>query len=348
MISPEATSEAGVEDAVDSAPAEGGAEPGGWHARWRQVWEFLRENRKAAVGLFIVLVFILVAIIGPFIAPYNPTQFGVGGSQEHPSSAHWLGTTQLGQDIFSQVLVGARGSLEVGFATGFFTTLLAVIVGLTAGYLGGWVDDTLSILTNVFLTLPFIPIMIVVASYAAAFNVKGPLVLVGVLTLTGWAWGARVKRSQVLTLRNKDFVMAARVAGESWVHIVFFEIVPNMLSLIAASFLFSTIFAILGEAALEFIGLGDPTSVTWGVILNQAETNSALLQGAWFWFIPPGLCIGIFALGLALVNYAIDEVTNPKLRVQKVRSDTEEQPPQELRAARPTNPTESKTNASIA
>jgi len=240
MISPESTAEVGAEDAADSTAAVGGAAPDGWSGRWHTAWEFLRENRKAGVGLFIILVFIIVAIIGPFVAPYNPTQFGVGGSQEHPSSAHLLGTTQLGQDIFSQVLVGTRGSLEVGFATGFLTTLLAVIVGLTAGYLGGWVDDTLSIVTNVFLTLPFIPIMIVVASYAAAFNVKGPLVLVGVLTLTGWAWGARVKRSQVLTLRNKDFVMAAKVAGESWIHIVFFEIVPNMMSLIAASFLFST------------------------------------------------------------------------------------------------------------
>jgi peptide/nickel transport system permease protein len=345
MISPESTAEVGAEDAVDSTQAVGGAASDGWSNRVRAAWEFLRENRKAGVGLFIVLVFIIIAIIGPFVAPYNPSQFGVGGSQEHPSSTHLLGTTQLGQDIFSQVLVGTRGSLEVGFATGFLTTLLAVIVGLTAGYLGGWVDDTLSIVTNVFLTLPFIPIMIVVASYAAAFNVKGPLVLVGVLTLTGWAWGARVKRSQVLTLRNKDFVMAAKVAGESWIHIVFFEIVPNMMSLIAASFLFSTIFAILGEAALEFIGLGDPTSVTWGVILNQAETNSALLQGAWFWFIPPGLCIGVFACGLALINYAIDEVTNPKLRIQKVRSDTEEQV---SRTSLPTAPTESKTNASVA
>ena len=344
MISTESASVAGADDPVETQPTEGAA-PGSWRARAGSVWQFMQENRKAAVGAFIVGVFILIALIGPYIAPYNPTQMGVGGAQEHPSTAHWLGTTQLGQDILSQVLVGTRGSLEVGFATGFLTTLIAVIVGLTAGYLGGWVDDTLSIVTNVFLTLPFIPIMIVVASYAAAFNVKGPLILVGVLTLTGWAWGARVKRSQVLTLRNKDFVMAAKVAGESWVHIVFFEIVPNMMSLIAASFLFSTIFAILGEASLEFIGLGDPNSVTWGVILNQAETNSALLQGAWFWFIPPGLCIGLFSCGLALINYAIDEVTNPKLRVQKVRSDTEEQGSSTTRSA---DQTESKTNVRVA
>lgn len=346
MISSEATTLAGADDPVATAPEEGAQ--GGWGARARLVWEFMRENRKAAVGIVIVAAFILIALIGPYISPYNPTQMGVGGAQEQPSSAHWLGTTQLGQDVLSQVLTGARGSLEVGFATGFLTTLFAVIVGLTAGYLGGWVDDVISIITNVFLTLPFIPIMIVVASYAAAFNVKGSLILVGVLTLTGWAWGARVKRSQVLTLRNKDFVMAARVAGESWVHIVFFEIVPNMLSLIAASFLFSTIFAILGEAALEFIGLGDPNAVTWGVILNQAETNSALLQGAWFWFLPPGLCIGVFSLGLALINYAIDEVTNPKLRVQKVQSDAVELPKGSTSTSGPASPAESSSHVSVA
>lgn len=343
MLASEPTAVAAADDPVETAPPDAAA-PGTWGARVKSVWQFMQENRKAAVGALIVGIFILLGIIGPFIAPYNPTQMGVGGSLEHPSPAHWLGTTQLGQDILSQVLVGTRGSLEVGFATGFLTTLIAVIVGLTAGYLGGWVDDTISIVTNVFLTLPFIPIMIVVASYAAAFNVKGPLILVAVLTLTGWAWGARVKRSQVLTLRNKDFVMAARVAGESWVHIVFFEIVPNMLSLIAASFLFSTIFAILGEASLEFIGLGDPNSVTWGVILNQAETNSALLQGAWYWFIPSGLCIGLFSCGLALINYAIDEVTNPKLRVQKVRSDTEDQ----ALTTQSNDQTESNTNVRVA
>ncbi|MGI8968670.1 MAG: ABC transporter permease, partial [Chloroflexota bacterium] len=254
-------------------------------------------------------------------------------------------TTRVAQDIFSQLLVGTRGSLIVGFGAGFFTTLIAVIVGLTAGYLGGWVDDVLSVVANVFLTLPFIPIMIVVASYAAAFNVKGSLILIAVLTLTGWAWGARVKRSQVLTLRDKDFVMAARVAGERWWRIVFVEIVPNMLSLIAASFLFSTVYAILGEAALEFIGLGDPNSVTRGIILNQAETNSALLTGAWFWFIPPGLCIGVFALGLTLVNYAIDEITNPKLRVQKVPATGAILPPSTEAQGTPTTGT--RTDASV-
>ncbi|MGI8828048.1 MAG: ABC transporter permease [Chloroflexota bacterium] len=321
MISPETTP--GATQVTQTALPTGRTRD----AQWLRVWHLIIQNRKAAVGLFIVLVFVVIGLIGPYVAPYDPTQMGAGLPGDSPSSQHWLGTTRVGQDIFSQLLVGTRGSLIVGFGAGFLTTLIAVIVGLTAGYLGGWIDDVLTVVANVFLTLPFIPIMIVVASYAAAFNVKGSVILIAVLTLTGWAWGARVKRSQVLTLRDKDFVMAARVAGERWWRIVFVEIVPNMLSLIAASFLFSTVYAILGEAALEFIGLGDPSSVTWGIMLNQAETNSALLTGAWFWFLPPGLCIGVFALGLTLVNYAIDEVTNPKLRVLKVPATGATLPP---------------------
>jgi peptide/nickel transport system permease protein len=277
------------------------------------------RNRKAAVGFFILAVFVIVAIIGPYIAPYDASALGVGLPSEHPSHAHWLGTTTVGQDIWSQLLVGTRGSILIGLLAGLLTTLLAVAIGLTGGFLGGWVDDLLSLITNVFLTLPFVPVMIVIGSYAAAFNVKGIWVIILMLTLTGWAYGARGKRAQVLALRNKDFVMASRVAGESTFRIVFVEILPNMISLVAATFLFSTVYAVLGEAGLEFIGLGDLNSVTWGTMLYYAQQNAALLTGAWWWFIPPGICIGLFALSLTLINYALDEITNPRLRVLKVR-----------------------------
>jgi peptide/nickel transport system permease protein len=288
--------------------------------RWAALTSAILSNRKAAVGLFILVVFVVVAIIGPILAPYSANAFGVGLPSEAPSHAHWLGTTRVGQDIWSQLLVGTRGSIIIGLFAGLLTTLLAVVVGLTGGYLGGWVDDLLSLITNVFLTLPFVPVMIVIGSYAAAFNVKGIWVIIIMLTLTGWAYGARGKRAQVLALRSKDFVMASRVAGESTFRIVFIEILPNMISLVAATFLFSTVYAVLGEAGLEFIGLGDLNTVTWGTMLYYAQQNSALLTGAWWWFIPPGLCIGLFALSLTLVNYALDELTNPRLRVQKVRA----------------------------
>jgi peptide/nickel transport system permease protein len=305
-----------------TTPAQGLPEGtrSGTGRRRRSLWAIALSNRKAAVGLFILAVFIFVAIFGPIIAPYDPNAFGVGLPSETPSHVHWLGTTRVGQDIWSQLLVGTRGSIVIGLLAGVLTTVLAVVIGVTSGYVGGWTDDLLSLITNVFLTLPFVPVMIVIGSYAAAFNVKGVWVIIIMLTLTGWAYGARGKRAQVLALRNKDFVMAARVTGDPAWRIVFIEILPNMISLVAATFLFSTVYAVLGEAGLEFIGLGDLNAVTWGTMLYYAQQNSALLTGAWWWFVPPGLCIGLFALSLTLMNYALDELTNPRLRVEKVRA----------------------------
>lgn len=286
--------------------------------RLKRLGALILDNRKATVGSIIVSFFILVAIIGPFVAPYNPNLFSVGPPLAPPSAQHWLGTTRLGQDLLSQILYGTRASLLVGLGVGIFSTIIAVTIGMTAGYLGGWVDDLLMLFTNVFLILPFFPLAIVIASYAQAFNITGLTVIILVLTVTGWAWAARVKRSQTLSLRSKDFVLAARVTGESWPRIVLAEILPNMAALVAANFIFAAIFAVLGEAGLEFIGLGDINAVTWGTILYWAQNNQALLLGAWYWFIPPGLCIGLFAVGLTLLNYAIDEMTNPRLKVQRL------------------------------
>ena len=200
---------------------------------------------------------------------------------------------------------------------GVLTSLLAIAIGVSGGYLGGWPDDLLSLLTNVFLTIPFVPLMVVVGTYAAAFGVKGLPVIVVMLTLTGWAFGARGKRAQTLSLRSKDFILQARISGESSRRIVLVEILPNMLSLVAATFLFSTVYAVLGEAGLEFIGLGDTNATTWGTLLYWAQNSSALLTGAWWWFIPPGICIGLFAASLGLMNYAVDEISNPRLKVPK-------------------------------
>ncbi len=287
-------------------------------SRLRRFITFLLENRKAGLGLAIILFFVLVGLVGPFLVPYDPSQIGVGPPLQGPSSQHWLGTTQLGQDLFSQLVVGTRHSLMVGLLVGLLSTLIAIVIGMTAGYLGGLLDDILMLFTNVFLILPFFPLAIVAASYAQAFNIKGLTVIVIVLTLTGWAWAARIKRSQTLSLRSKDFVQAAKVSGEPWPRIILFEIMPNMSALVAASFIFATIFAVLGEAGLEFIGLGDINAVTWGTILYWAQNNQALLLHAWYWFIPPGLCIGVFAVGLTLVQYAIDEIANPRLKAQRI------------------------------
>lgn len=283
----------------------------------RGFWTILRRNPKALAGFTILLIFALVAIVGPFVAPYDANQVGVGLPSERPSWQHWLGTTRMGQDILSQLLAGTRASLLLAVTAGLLTTLLAMAVGMTSGYIGGWIDDALSLMTNVFLIIPGLPLLIVISTYATAFHLRGPWVMAVALTATGWPWGARALRSQMLAMRHKDFVLAARVTGESWIRIIWSEILPNMLSIVVANFIFSCLAAVVAEAGLEFIGLGDISRATWGTILYWAQTDAALLQGQWWWFIPPGVCIGLFSTGLVLMNYAIDEITNPRLRVQR-------------------------------
>jgi peptide/nickel transport system permease protein len=270
-------------------------------------------NRKAAIGAVILLLFALVAILAPLIAPGDPTAF-VDRPHLPPSAAHLFGTTGQGQDVFAQTVWGSRSTLSVGILVGILTTLVGIVVGLSGGYFGGVVDDLLSLLTNVFLIVPSLPLLVVLAAFLGSGNV---LYFVLVLSVTGWAWPARVMRSQTLSLREKDFVAAAKVSGEGGPRVIFAEILPNMLSIVVASFLGSTIFAIGALTALEFLGLGNPSTVSWGTSLYWAGNNAGLLTGAWWTFVPAGACIAVVAFALALVNYAIDEFTNPRLRAQR-------------------------------
>lgn len=228
-----------------------------------------------------------------------------------PSAEHWLGTTRSGQDLFSQMVYGTRITLSVGLVTGLFTTALALTLALVAGYFGGIVDDIISLFTNVFLVIPSLPLMIVIAAY---ITVKGVIPIVLILGLTSWPWPTRILRSQVVSLKNRDFVKVARNLGERPIYIVFREIFPNMISLVMASFFTSTMAAIMGEATLEFLGLGNVSIVSWGTILYWAQNSGALLSGAWWWFLPPGICIALIGTSFALMNFAIDEISNPKLR----------------------------------
>jgi peptide/nickel transport system permease protein len=268
------------------------------------------RNRKAVVGIVILLFFASVAVFAPQLAPSNPTRM-VGRPHEAPTTAHIFGTTRQGQDVMSQMIYGARTTLVVGFLTGTNIMIIAIIVGLTAGYIGGWVDELLSLITNVFLILPGLPLIIVVAGWIER---PGPFTIVLVLSLVSWAYAARVLRAQTLILRNSEFVAASRVVGEPTWRIVLYEILPNMVSLVVSSWIGAVLYAILAEAALEFIGLGDPNAITWGTILYWAQNNQALLTGAWWTFIPPGICIALVGLSLTLLNYGIDEITNPRLQ----------------------------------
>src|SRR5436305_8072577 len=277
---------------------------------WRDVWRLVTRNRKASVGLIIVGFFILLAIFGPIIFPQDPHTFTEDILQP-PSATHWFGTTNFGEDVFVQTVVGARFSVFMGLGIGLVTLIISVLVGLTSGYFLGWVDESLSLVSNVFLVLPTLPLAILLAAFLPN---KGPLTIGFVLVITGWSWGARVLRSQTLSLRNRDCVEAARASGESTWRIIFYEILPNETSIVAAQFFGTVIYVILAETALEYLGLGDITATTWGNMLYSASNNSALLLGAWWWFLPPGLCIAVLGAALTFVNFGIDEISNPRLR----------------------------------
>lgn len=279
--------------------------------RFAWVGQLLR-NRKAALGGSIVLFFILVAVFAPVIAPGDPTDF-VDRPHLPPSREYWFGTEGQGKDVFAQTVWGSRVSLTIGFATGIVTTIVGVIMGMTAGYFRGRVDDVLSLLMNLFLVIPGLPLLVVIAAYLR----PGTTTIILALAFTGWAWGARVLRAQTLSLREKDFVSAAIVSGESNFRIIFREILPNMASIIVGGMIGSVTYAIGAATALSFIGLGNVSDVTWGTNLYWAQNNAGLLVGAWWTFIPSGMCVALVAFGLSLINYAMDEVTNPRLRAER-------------------------------
>lgn len=276
------------------------------------MFRLLWANPRARAGLIILAVMVLIALLAPLLAPYSPTSTNFSPSQP-PSSAHLLGTTLQGQDVLSQLIWGSRNSLGVGFAVGIVATVLALVVGVLPSISVRWVNVTMATVTNVVLILPGLPLLIVLAAY---LHSSGPFTIAAVIGLTGWAWGARTLRSQVMTLRSRDFVIAARLAGASQWRLLTREILPNMLSLVVANFMFSTLFGILSEAGLQFLGLGNVNAVSWGSIIYWAQNGSALLLGMWWWFIPPGAAIALVGIALALVNSGIDQVSNPRLRNQ--------------------------------
>ena len=270
----------------------------------------LWSNGKARIGLLLLGLFVLVALLAPLIAPDSPTSTDFT-PYLGPSGSHLFGTTGNGQDVFSQFLYGARVSLLVGLLAGFGATLIATVLGLVAGYRPGVVDNVLSFVTNLALVLPGIPLMIILAAYLSSHSVW---TIVLVVALTAWATGSRVIRSQAITLRTRDFVTSAQFSGERLGRIVFREILPNMTSLVAASFFAAATSAVMAEASLEFLGLGNPSTISWGTILYQAQQQNALLTGQWLMIFAPGLAIALLALSFTLINFGVDALSNPRLR----------------------------------
>jgi peptide/nickel transport system permease protein len=280
----------------------------------------VRSNRKAATGTILLLIFILIAIFPGVIAHDSPTQDAYP-PRLGPSSAHLFGTNAYGQDLFAQVVWGTRNVLIIAFAIGLFATGIAVLIGVAAAYLGGAWDGSLGVLTDVLLVIPLFPLLIIIAAYAHGGTT---IVLIMAITLTSWSYTARQLRSQALTLRNRDFLVAARVRGERNLYVIVMEVIPTMTSLIVASFLTNALYAVLLASSLQFIGLGDPNTVSWGTTLYWAENNAALQTGEPLWALAPGACIALLGAAFALLNYAFDEIGNPALRparsIRKVRA----------------------------
>jgi peptide/nickel transport system permease protein len=270
----------------------------------------VRSNHKATVGTVLLVIFILIALFPGVIAHDSPSQDAYP-AQLGISTAHLLGTNHYGQDLFAQLVWGTRNVLIIAFVVGLATTGIAVLVGVAAAYLGGLWDNSLSVVTDVLLVIPLFPLLIVIAAYAHG---GGTLVLIVAITVTSWSYTARQLRSQALTLRNRDFLEAARVRGERRLYIIVVEVIPTMTSLIVASFLTNALYAVLFASSLQFIGLGDPNTVSWGTTLYWAQNNAALQTGEALWAIAPGACIAVLGAAFALLNYAFDEIGNPALR----------------------------------
>ena len=260
----------------------------------------LLENPKSRGGIIVLTLMVIVAIFAPLIATHDPNAFSLLDAKQSPSLHHLFGTTDQGTDIFSQVVLGTRTSLVLGALAAVIAMALATVLGVLAAYSGGWVDDAINFLTNVFLVIPTIPLLVVISAYLSD---RGTSTMVMVLGFTLWAFEARILRAQALSLRNRDFILAAKVAGESTWRIVFGELVFYV--------------AILTAAGLQFLGLGNMEQTSWGVTLYWAQVNSTVLQGEWWPFFFPGAALALTVAALVFILAGVDEVSNPRLRVAR-------------------------------
>ena len=296
----------------DTTPLE--SEFSTWSERQMEAWRrriaFLKQEPMGLVGIVIMSSIILVAIFAPEIAPYDPTQTNYGNSLQPPGPEHYLGTDSAGRDIFSQLVYGARPALQIGLLSAFSVAFIGMNVGLVAGYYGGYVDDILMRMVDFAYGIPFTPFIIVLV----ALWEPSKWTIVVAITLLLWRQTARVVRSHVLNLKEKPFVKSARTIGASDRRIIYKHIAPNVLPLVFLYGSFAIAWAILTEAAISYLGFGDPTAVTWGQMLQSAQQSQALARDAWWWFTMPGMAIMLTVISAFLIGRGYEEQLNPELQ----------------------------------
>lgn len=263
-------------------------------------------------GLVILVGIVAVAVLAPVLADRRglSAAFATGKPLQPPSLAYPLGTDDLGRSVLTLTIWGSRISLLVGFFATIISVLIGAVVGIAAGYRGGWLDRLLMRLTDWFLVIPFLPLAIVLASVLG----RSLAIIVFVIGVTSWAGTARVVRAQALSVKERPYVERARALGGSDWHIVTRHVLPNVFPLIFANTILVVAIAILSETTLSFLGLGDPLHVSWGTILEFAFSAGAASIGAWWWLVPPGLAIVVVVLAFTMCGYALDEILNPRLR----------------------------------
>ena len=278
--------------------------------RIKAFFQLLLTSRMGRVGIVIFAIFTFLAIFAPYLRTVDPIKMGVLENVLVPPSAQfWFGTDRLGRDIWSQTLYGARVALLVGFTAAAATVGIGTLVGLTAGYFGGKLEEVLMRIVDFFMMLPYLPLMIVLAA------VLGPSVwnIILVVSIVYWPYTARVIRSQVLSLKERPFVEASRSVGSSDRLLIFGEIMPNVVPLMFAQAVLMVTWAIYAEAVLAFLGLGDPTSVSWGWIVNRAFESQVLRENVW-WVIPPIASICATILAFTFLGTAVSDIMKPGYR----------------------------------
>lgn len=272
---------------------------------------------KVKLGMGILLFFVLLAIFGELLIRHilgiDPLAVDYENLGQPPSAQYWLGTNMVGQDVFAQAVIGARGSVLVGFVSGTIAVVIGVLVGTWSGYSAGLIDRVTMAVVNVLMTLPSMAVLFILAGYVRDAGLIMIAVVIGVLA---WPGSARAIRAQTLSLRNRDFTTALRGIGESRWRIVAVEIVPHLGGIISAMFLTALVGGIFAESGLAFLGIGNTNGMSWGLLIGQAQQQGALLRGMWWWFLPPGVCIALIGFATALVNFGLDEITNPALNAK--------------------------------